>query len=101
MPPRRATSNFSLLTMRNVRALEYGANRHGKGLAAPLALVDAGTGRFAGQHGSSLKGAAVRADSVCLGQIPWPRLVAIRNAHQRADRADLDAIAALVARLVI
>ena len=39
----------------------------------------------------------MRADCVGLGQIPGPCLVAVGKAHQRADRADLDAVAALVA----
>ncbi|MCY1229545.1 hypothetical protein D9M72_419140 [compost metagenome] len=42
-------------------------------------------------------GAAMRANRVDLGEIPGPRLVAIGKTHQRADRADFDAVAALVA----
>jgi hypothetical protein len=46
----------------DLAALEHGANGHREGLAARTALVDAGTGRLAGELGSFVDDAAMRAD---------------------------------------
>ena len=73
-------------------------------LDAEQLLVDAGVRRggdpdqatvaqAGGQHAA---GAAVGADRIGLGQIPDAGLVTERGAHQRADRAGLDAVAAVI-----
>ena len=52
---------------------------------------------FACAHGELAAGAAMGADRVGLGEVPGAGLVAVGDAHKGADRADLHAVAALVA----
>ena len=42
-------------------------------------------------------GAAIGANGIHLGQVPGPRLIAVRAAHQRPHRTDLDTVSAMIA----